>query len=75
MGRALVNGESVSYGHFVEGAYAMYLREPTNLKPEPQAGDIPERKARLSAGRRRVLSGAVSIETEATHYWIVLDGV
>ncbi|MGC1188373.1 MAG: hypothetical protein WA871_13380 [Candidatus Acidiferrales bacterium] len=42
MGRALVNGESVSYGHFVEGAYAMYLREPTNLKPEPQAGDIPD---------------------------------
>jgi Lipase (class 3) len=42
MGRTLVNGEAVSYGKFVEGAYAMYLRDPTNLRPEPQAGDIPD---------------------------------
>jgi len=42
MGRTLVNGEAVSYGKFVEGAYAMYLRDPTNLRPEPQAGDVPD---------------------------------
>ncbi len=42
MGRPLVNSEAVFYGKFVNAAYAMFERDPTNLKPEPQAGDIPD---------------------------------
>jgi hypothetical protein len=41
VGRPLVNSEAVAYGRFVEGAYAMFLRDPTNLRPTPQAGDVP----------------------------------
>jgi len=42
MGRALLNSDAVFYGKFVLAAYAMFKREPTNLKPEPQPGDIPD---------------------------------
>ncbi len=42
MGRPLVNSEAVLYGKLVQGAYAMFKREPGNLKPEPQPGDIPD---------------------------------
>ncbi|MGO9123622.1 MAG: lipase family protein [Terriglobales bacterium] len=42
MGRPLVNPEAVFYGKFVNAAYAMFKRDPANLKPEPQPGDIPD---------------------------------
>jgi predicted lipase len=42
MGRPLVNSEAVLYGQFVDAAYAMFKREPTNLKPEPQPHEIPD---------------------------------
>lgn len=42
MGRPVVNREAVFYGKFVNAAYAMFKREPSNLKPEPQPGEIPD---------------------------------
>ncbi len=42
MGRPLVNSEAVLYGKLVQGAYAMFKREPANLRPEPNSGDIPD---------------------------------
>jgi triacylglycerol lipase len=42
MGQALVNSDAVFYGKFVEGAYAMYKRDPSNLRPEPAVSDIPD---------------------------------
>ena len=42
MGRPLVNSEAVVYGNLVQGAYAMFKRDRTNLRPEPQPGDIPD---------------------------------
>lgn len=42
MGRALDKQEAVLYGRFVNGAYAMFLRDPTKLYPEPQPGDVPD---------------------------------
>ena len=42
MGRPLDKQEAVFYGKFVNGAYAMFLRDQTKLYPEPQTGDIPE---------------------------------
>jgi hypothetical protein len=42
MGRPLVNSEAVFNGKFVDAAYAMFDRDPANLKPEPQSGDIPD---------------------------------
>jgi hypothetical protein len=42
MGRPLVNSEAVLYGKLVQGAYAMFRREPANLRPEPQPDDIPD---------------------------------
>ncbi len=42
MGRPLVNSEAVFYGKFVNAAYAMFKREPSNLKPLPLADEIPD---------------------------------
>jgi Lipase (class 3) len=42
MGRPLANADAVFYGKFVLAAYTMFDRDPTNLRPEPQAGDIPD---------------------------------
>jgi hypothetical protein len=42
MGRPLDKSEAVFYGKVVNAAYTMFKREPTNLKPEPQQGDIPD---------------------------------
>jgi hypothetical protein len=42
MSRPLVNAEAVLYGQLVQGAYAMFAREPGNLRPESQPGDIPD---------------------------------
>jgi hypothetical protein len=42
MGRPLVNSEAVLYGKLIQGAYAMFKRDPANLRPEPQSGDIPD---------------------------------
>jgi hypothetical protein len=42
MGEPLMNSEAVFYGKFVEGAYAMYERDPGNLRPEPVASDMPD---------------------------------
>jgi hypothetical protein len=37
-----VNSEAVLYGKLVQGAYALFKREPGNLRPEPQPGDLPD---------------------------------
>jgi len=42
MGRPLVNSEAVFYGKFVNAAYAMFKRKPSDLKPEPLPGEIPD---------------------------------
>ena len=42
MGRPLDKQEAVLYGKFVNAAYAMFKRDPTQLRPEPATGDIPE---------------------------------
>jgi hypothetical protein len=42
MGRPLVNSEAILYGGLVQGVYAMFRRDPTNLRPEPQPGDLPD---------------------------------
>lgn len=41
MGRALNKQEAVLYGQFVNAAYKMFKRDPTQLRPEPAPGDIP----------------------------------
>ena len=41
MGRPLEIKVAVYYGKSVEGAYAMFKRDPSNLKPEPQPSDVP----------------------------------
>ncbi len=42
MGRPLVNSEAVFYGKFVEAAYSLFKRNPSDLRPEPLPGDIPD---------------------------------
>jgi hypothetical protein len=42
MGRPLVNSEAILYGKLVQGAYALFKRDPGNLRPEPQPSDIPD---------------------------------
>ena len=42
MGRPLVNSEAILYGKLVQGAYAIFRRDATNLRPEPRAGDLPD---------------------------------
>ena len=42
MGRPLVNSEAILYGKLVQAAYTLFKREPLNLRPEPQPGDIPD---------------------------------
>jgi triacylglycerol lipase len=42
MGRPLVKSEAILYGKMIQGAYAMFKREPSNLRPEPQPTDIPD---------------------------------
>src|SRR5215472_12104446 len=42
MSRPLDKQEAVLYGKFVNGAYAMFLRDRTKLYPEPRPGDIPD---------------------------------
>lgn len=42
MGQPLDGKLAFFYGQFVDGAYSMYERNPGNLTPEPQAGDIPD---------------------------------
>jgi len=42
MGQPLDRKLAFFYGQFVDGAYAMYERDPHNLTPEPQTGDIPD---------------------------------
>lgn len=39
--RTLNKSEAAFYGKFVDGAYAMYERDPQNPRPLPQADDIP----------------------------------
>jgi hypothetical protein len=41
MSQPLDPAKALFYGQFVQTAYAMYKRDPANLRPEPQAGDIP----------------------------------
>ena len=41
MSRALDRQEAILYGRFVNAAYAMFRRNPTLLRPEPQPGDVP----------------------------------
>jgi hypothetical protein len=41
MNRELDKNEAISYGKFIQGAYVMFKRDPANLKPAPQPGDIP----------------------------------
>ncbi len=42
MGRSLVNPETVFYGKFVNAVYAMFKRKPSDLRPEPLPGEIPD---------------------------------
>ncbi len=42
MGRPLVNSEAVFYGKFVEAAYTLFKRTPSDLRPEPLPGEIPD---------------------------------
>ena len=42
MNRPLDNNEASGYGRFINAAYAMYLRDRTQLQPEPAEGDIPD---------------------------------
>jgi lipase (class 3) len=41
MGRALEKQEAGFYGQFVNAAYKMFKRDPTQLRPEPEPDDIP----------------------------------
>ena len=42
MGRSLVNREAVFYGRFINAVYMMFKRKPSDLKPEPLPGEIPD---------------------------------
>ena len=42
MGQPLDPTKALFYGRFVQAAYTMYRRDPSQLRPEPQAGDIPD---------------------------------
>jgi len=42
MGQPLHPKKALFYGQFVQAAYTMFRRDPSNLRPEPQAGDIPD---------------------------------
>ncbi|MFZ0419371.1 MAG: lipase family protein [Candidatus Sulfotelmatobacter sp.] len=42
MGQPLDKPQAFFSGQFVQAAYNMFRRDPLQLKPEPQAGDIPE---------------------------------
>jgi hypothetical protein len=42
MGRDLDKTEAFFYGRFVLAAYNLFKRDPSQLRPEPQAGDIPD---------------------------------
>src|SRR5213078_1494280 len=42
MGRPLDKKEAVLYGQFVHAAYNMFKRDPTQLRPQPATGDIPD---------------------------------
>jgi hypothetical protein len=42
MGQPLDPKKALFYGRFVQAAYTMFRRDPSNLRPEPQAGDIPD---------------------------------
>jgi hypothetical protein len=42
MGQPLDPQKAAFYGKFVQAAYTMFKRGPFNLRPEPQAGDIPD---------------------------------
>ena len=42
MGQSLDPKLALFYGKFVQAAYTMFRRDPSQLRPEPQPGDIPE---------------------------------
>jgi hypothetical protein len=42
MGQPLDKQLALFYGKFVQAAYTMFRRDPSQLRPEPQAGDIPD---------------------------------
>src|SRR5438067_11419044 len=42
MGRPLDKKQAVLYGQFVHAAYNMFKRDPTQLRPQPATGDIPD---------------------------------
>jgi hypothetical protein len=42
MGQPLDKQLALFYGKFVQAAYTMFRRDPSQLRPEPQPGDIPE---------------------------------
>ncbi len=42
MNRPLDKSEALFYGKFVNAAYAMFKRDPANLKPDPQTGNLPD---------------------------------
>jgi hypothetical protein len=42
MGQPLDKQLALFYGRFVQAAYTMFRRDPSQLRPEPQAGDIPD---------------------------------
>jgi hypothetical protein len=42
MDQPLDKSAALSYGNFIVAAYNMFKRDPNNLTPEPQPGDIPD---------------------------------
>jgi len=42
MGQPLDPKKAFFYGQFVQAAYTMFRRDPSQLRPEPQPGDIPD---------------------------------
>jgi hypothetical protein len=42
MGQPLDPKKAIFYGKFIQAAYTMFRRDPSQLRPEPQAGDIPD---------------------------------
>jgi predicted lipase len=42
MGQLLDPKKAILYGQFVQAAYTMFRRDPSQLRPEPQAHDIPD---------------------------------
>jgi hypothetical protein len=42
MGQPLDPKKALFCGRFVQAAYTMFRRDPSQLRPEPQAGDIPD---------------------------------